>query len=496
MNGESSPRLGIKIDRYASGQSQSDIEGRLLDKVQLISQARILQRMRPSWLEPSGYILNRNRPHNPNRLKPLWKTLDAALNQFQAPLNELLPGILDQARELVSSLKSLDDEEEDADARNTLLRSIVKQCADISCYNEKGTLEAQIAGIPEISDLASRRAVNDIDKIARYYGLCEDISRIAVKSRYCHLFERISLQHLEAPPQLSRRGSTTSCYVHAEVQLILHYERYPPDGLWPRVIGGSKCACFMCDLFIQKVAKYQISYSHCRLYTQWTIPDAPWMASEQADSFQYIVVSMTDELRSLEATARREISRGNRTYSGNYARESRTVVLLGSELSTTELSNPESSRAITPVREIEEVPASSPESGTVTPVPGLRETSYTTRSASPRSSLVTSGSSVSSLHLSTSDLPYEELICPEIPRLHLSLGQLSILIELASTTSRKLSVKEVNAHKVSDATRVDVMDLPTEDGMDLPPPQATSDFKVRLYNDSGFEIEIKVSSVF
>lgn len=56
-------------------------------------------------------------------------------------------------------------------------------------------------------------------------------------------------------------------------------------------------------------------------------------------------------------------------------------------------------------------------------------------------------------------------------------------------------MEEIYAHEASDATRVDVMDLPTEDGIDLPPPEVTSDVKVRLYNDPGFEIEIKVSSL-
>lgn len=59
--------------------------------------------------------------------------------------------------------------------------------------------------------------------------------------------------------------------VHAEIQLIAYCEIKSLEFL-PRVIGSSKDACFLCNVFIQKHGKMHTSRTHGRLYAGWRLP--------------------------------------------------------------------------------------------------------------------------------------------------------------------------------------------------------------------------------
>lgn len=60
--------------------------------------------------------------------------------------------------------------------------------------------------------------------------------------------------------------------VHAEVQLLLFYKQQPHVSR-PRIIGSSKSACYLCDLFIQCHGEFCIPRTHGRLYDRWILPD-------------------------------------------------------------------------------------------------------------------------------------------------------------------------------------------------------------------------------
>lgn len=59
--------------------------------------------------------------------------------------------------------------------------------------------------------------------------------------------------------------------VHAEIQLIAYCEIISPE-LFPRAIGSSKDACFLCNAFIEKHGKMHTSRTHGRLYPGWRLP--------------------------------------------------------------------------------------------------------------------------------------------------------------------------------------------------------------------------------
>lgn len=59
--------------------------------------------------------------------------------------------------------------------------------------------------------------------------------------------------------------------IHAEVQIIAHCETNAGP-LFPRVIGSSKDACFLCHALIQTHGKMHTSRTHGKLYPNWRLP--------------------------------------------------------------------------------------------------------------------------------------------------------------------------------------------------------------------------------
>ncbi|KAL8676701.1 MAG: hypothetical protein Q9186_006800 [Xanthomendoza sp. 1 TL-2023] len=70
-----------------------------------------------------------------------------------------------------------------------------------------------------------------------------------------------------------RQEATLSVPVHAEVQLLFHYESNTCN-LPPRIICSSKQACFLCDLFFKIHGRFTVPSTHGRLYEKWALPDA------------------------------------------------------------------------------------------------------------------------------------------------------------------------------------------------------------------------------
>ncbi len=150
-------------------------------------------------------------------------------------------------------------------------------------------------------------------KIGRYYSASYDLVS-AARSRRWSIFKRVEIEHCQiraaekVTPLLSDSSSfeetvqrvmggqniathlgmpllsieksyqnvwyagTKFAKVHAEIQLLLHYELHP-ELQRPRVICSSKSACYLCNLFVRLHGVYHISRTHGRLYEKWTLPD-------------------------------------------------------------------------------------------------------------------------------------------------------------------------------------------------------------------------------
>ena len=94
-------------------------------------------------------------------------------------------------------------------------------------------------------------------------------------SSHQHLLNTYGSQSLSAA-RMKFQSRMSNCpvrwKVHAEVQLLLFYEQQPHVSR-PRIIGSSKSACYLCDLFIQSHGEFYIPRTHGRLYDRWILPD-------------------------------------------------------------------------------------------------------------------------------------------------------------------------------------------------------------------------------
>lgn len=160
-----------------------------------------------------------------------------------------------------------------------------------------------------------------IGKLGRYYSACRFLSAAA---RKLAIFKNIQVHGVSRPAQIPAYPSTVACEnsisailrrilqiktskelvqrirnfeassgvslasaeaqllkqlvserrtyrVHAEIQIMFHYELHP-EALRPRVICASKSACFLCNLFNEVFGKFYIARTHGVLYYKWTLP--------------------------------------------------------------------------------------------------------------------------------------------------------------------------------------------------------------------------------
>lgn len=62
--------------------------------------------------------------------------------------------------------------------------------------------------------------------------------------------------------------------VHAEVQLLVHYDNAGDEVVPPRILASNKDACCLCHNLIRLHGRYQVPKSHGRLYRGWCMPVA------------------------------------------------------------------------------------------------------------------------------------------------------------------------------------------------------------------------------
>ena len=97
------------------------------------------------------------------------------------------------------------------------------------------------------------------------------------------------------------------CPVHAEIQLLFHYELYNPT-LLPRVICSTKKACFLCNLFFRLHGKFFIPSSHGKLYVKWAIPET--MKCFKGDQAKRMASCITRLNETIEETIRSILDKG------------------------------------------------------------------------------------------------------------------------------------------------------------------------------------------
>ena len=194
-----------------------------------------------------------------------------------------------------------------------MLLHLLTQISDL----DVGSLEIALGSSSKIDPGLKASLPLAISKISRYHHISCDLVDAARSPQYT-LFQRISIQAIAKPALdmafiadqsanfeetfrrvtcssrqyrrsdfdpgivsavrrrfLNRMNDrATTWKVHAEIQILLFYEQRP-QLFCPRIIGSSKSACYLCNLFIQSHGQFQVSRSHGRLYDRWILPAWP-----------------------------------------------------------------------------------------------------------------------------------------------------------------------------------------------------------------------------
>lgn len=142
-------------------------------------------------------------------------------------------------------------------------------------------------------DEASMKAIRAFDKVANYRHISEWLSRLAGSRKFRQSFQQVNFRFLDhyAPHMVLGRAR----FVHAEVQIVTFY-RLEGKGSVPRVIGTTKAACYLCDLFLSFHPQYTISATHGTIFDAWTIPDILLYSQQDKSELRAIVRSMQTAL--------------------------------------------------------------------------------------------------------------------------------------------------------------------------------------------------------
>lgn len=421
------------------GTRDDQSEALLFENVLDLGQERILQRIRPPWIKTPRY-------HRGGE-EPLWVRIERSLSKIPpswgSPPHD---HIVSQLRAFCLSARELETPLYGAALRD-VIRTIIRRCADISRSGEHRSLEQQII-LHGGSNLVTRNILQ-IDKLARYFNLCKDLGKLSQKCKFRNTTKAITLRYLEALPGEQPNGASKICYVHAEVQLILHYEQLPVHRP-PRAIGCSKSACFLCDILVQKLQKYYISHSHKRLYNQWTITDVRWMTEEQIANFREILHTIVDELLSL-ARETRVLTREGRQLK-RFGLESRAVLPLSSESSLqgpsgllvprSQISTAKKSDSVISNMEFAavQVKIASRSQSNVGPATSSRFTTSRMKSAV----IPSRPTRPAVLDLSKQDLPHHQILGSNAETC-LDLGRLLLIFDCADISAGTLLIREVNS---------------------------------------------------
>jgi hypothetical protein len=169
----------------------------------------------------------------------------------------------------------------------SLLKSVVKDIFSITV--DGCSLPDRLGKMGFPMSVTDTREVREVNKIANYWRVCLSLAHLS--RSYRSLFTRLRLGVLEPYEPSPTTDMKLRKFVHAEVQMVVFYETsmLPP---WPRAIGASKEACFLCDSFIKAHGHFYLSKAHRQVFPQWTIPDRKDYSTSTLKRFRTALASV------------------------------------------------------------------------------------------------------------------------------------------------------------------------------------------------------------
>ena len=218
-----------------------------------------------------------------------------------------------QIKHLCDLMHDVDQVGAKTDEGERLLKEVIIQSYGICTSEGAQTLEETVTrhGF-DPGEVTFNKHIRQLNKIGRYWGLCTSMTDDS--RRYPLLFANAQLRPLRPYQGMNSYisfidGQRARCLVHAEMQIVAYYGNTSNNSvLVPRVIGASKSACYLCNLFIQLHGQFFITKTHGHLYERWNFPDLADFKPVERVNYRRVLSTMDNEL---QAAYKREI-RANR----------------------------------------------------------------------------------------------------------------------------------------------------------------------------------------
>jgi hypothetical protein len=192
---------------------------------------------------------------------------------------------------------------ENSGAETGTIKRVVKEAFRLTVDGMSLALRLARAGL-SLPNMDTRE-IREINKVANYWRICLSLAHLS--RSYRTLFARIRLESIEPFAPSVWYGSIRPRHVHAEVQMLVYYEMEGPP-IWPRVVGASKEACFLCNSFIEAHGLFRVSKAHRQVYFQWTVPDLANYSPGALDRLQRALVAVHQDVASALDKASRDRS--------------------------------------------------------------------------------------------------------------------------------------------------------------------------------------------
>lgn len=267
--------------------TRDDCQAQLFEFIVQLNCNKILGRLESTKFQRPTHIAKIRNPL-PTRLRQLYrKHIQSSLSRHNRLDVDSLSG---QIRSFEVAFRRLEEGEPEELIPN--VKNAIMKAFDLTENGVK--LPTRLKNLSCPDSVLNAREVQEVGKISNYWRISHHLA--VCSQRFRRLFANVEWYPL-AKYRASRKSRTiTQQFVHAEVQLLVHYELASPTSI-PRAIGASKEACFLCDSFIRAHGRFSITAAHRQIYPQWTVPDLKEYTSQTKERFRRALAQVYVEVK-------------------------------------------------------------------------------------------------------------------------------------------------------------------------------------------------------
>ncbi|KAF3032187.1 hypothetical protein E8E11_001584 [Didymella keratinophila] len=307
----------IALQQIMDGVSSSSLKlddqprvGNLFDLIVKLHFRRLLARLRSNKWEKPKYLSKQHKKPLRQDFANLTHRVQFLYTKKEASLRRSVEGHL---QGLAPHYEAFEESEPGSQAELESLKELIKESYECCKSKEVAEFAKRLEDSPSTTPTAkvasAIKCLRQIEKIAAYWRIA--LSLVDIARDFPSLFQtRPQLAFLtpykSVPTAIGYESWATTCHVHAEVQLAVHYDIVfqGPEVTnaqrvfhRPRVVGTSKWLCYLCYLFLRCHASFVPSNTHGRLYDQWTVPDLVEYNQQVCVRYRGILRAMDDEVQ-------------------------------------------------------------------------------------------------------------------------------------------------------------------------------------------------------